>query len=85
MKRTTEHTEATRIRAAGGTLSGAPSSSLRLHRLSHPFPCAPCLPWFLLLFLSVVASAAEFRVGWRRAGGFTELISTGAMRGLELL
>jgi len=45
-------------------------------------------PWFLILFLSAVASAAEFRVGfaaaditppsgWRRAGNYTELISTG--------
>ena len=45
-------------------------------------------PWFLILFFSAVASAAEFRVGfaaaditppvgWRRAGNYTELISTG--------
>ena len=55
---------------------------------SSPIPCAPCLPWILLLLLIATSSAAEFRVGfasaditppvgWRRAGGFTELISTG--------
>ena len=53
-----------------------------------PVPCLLCLPWFLILFLSAVASAAEFRVGfaqtditppagWRCAGNYTELISAG--------
>ena len=72
-----------------GRDAGAPTGGTdRRFWFCLPLPCGPCLPWFLLLFLAASTSAAEFRVGfasaditppvgWRRAGNYTELISTG--------
>ena len=84
MKQTTEDTEHTVIEFC----SPSPCHVSRHRPPSSPLPCAPCLPWFLLVCFAVASSAAEFRVGfasaditppvgWRRAGNYTELISTG--------
>ena len=75
---TTENTEHTEM---GSSLLGGRATPSPVPRLLR-------LPWFLILFLSSVAFGAEFRVGfaqanitppigWRRAGNYTELISTG--------
>ena len=54
-KENTEHTGKIMNQHAAGKLTDTvePRSSLRL------LPCAPCFPWFILLFLSAVAAAAE--------------------------
>lgn len=75
-----------RLSGSSGIPAGSPKGNAA-HRLCLPLQCAPCLPWFFLLLL-ISTAAAEFRVGfaqaditppvgWRRAGNYTELISTG--------